>query len=410
MSLVLMTREDLENRALAHYRTPGSKNGQRLYQYKDGSLTPLGRIHYGVGLGRDRSGTSVLVGKKQVNNDGDLTKAGKKKLEETIAKGGSYLNPSKEERKKGLTTERDKVIDQHNKEYADAVDKGMSKNEPSEKDREIWEKFKDSYAEATLKDLKLPVNERNKGAVKDVFKKYDVQYEYMADKSQEEHDSHTAEIAKNRKDRFDKHEKTEKELNKSIGDKIKDFNETTQEKKKERAEKNEERDKSLKEELSEIRSLTDMELSERITRLQKEKQYSELLNERANREKGPVQAMASKLFKEAAERFAKKALDQAGDEILKKLMNKGKNGKNGNNDQNDKPKDNKGESNKPDGSKNQDSGSSDSGGGNKFTKGEKSQIRSMAAAGKSIADIASSLGCTEDKVKGFMKSAGITIS
>lgn len=36
-----------------HYRTPGSKNGQRLYQYKDGSLTPLGRIHYGVGPARD---------------------------------------------------------------------------------------------------------------------------------------------------------------------------------------------------------------------------------------------------------------------------------------------------------------------------------------------------------------------
>ena len=117
--------------------------------------------------------------------------------------------------------------------------------------------------------------------------------------------------------------------------------------------------------------------------------------------------MASKLFKEAAERFARKALDQASDEVLKKLLKKGKTGQN---DQNDKPKDAKEDSNKPDNGKNQDSGSSDNVGGNKFTKGEKSQIRSMAAAGKSIADIASSLGCTEDKVKGFMKSAGITIS
>ena len=32
---------------LYHYRTPGSKNGQRLYQYKDGSWTPLGRLRYG---------------------------------------------------------------------------------------------------------------------------------------------------------------------------------------------------------------------------------------------------------------------------------------------------------------------------------------------------------------------------
>lgn len=33
---------------LAHYRTPGSKNGVRRYQYEDGSLTPEGRIHYGL--------------------------------------------------------------------------------------------------------------------------------------------------------------------------------------------------------------------------------------------------------------------------------------------------------------------------------------------------------------------------
>lgn len=407
MSLVLMTREDLDTRALAHYRTPGSKNGVRLYQYKDGSLTPLGRIHYGVGLGRDRSGTSVLIGKKQVNSEGDLTKAGKKKLEETIAKSGSYLNPSKEERDKGMTTERDKVAKEHDKEYWEAVNKGMPTGDPSDKDREIWDKFKDSYAEATLKDLKLPVNERNKGVVKDIFKKYDSQYEYMDGANEEEYTSHKSEIEKNRKERFEKHEKTEKELNESIGEKIKNFNKATQEKKEERAEKNEARNKQLKEELSKIRSLTDMELNDRIARLQKEKQYSELLNERANREKGPVHAMASKLFKEAAERFARKALDQASDEVLKKLLKKGKTGQN---DQNDKPKDNKEDSNKPGNPNKPDSGSSDNGGGNKFTKSEKSQIRSMAASGKSIADIASSLGCTEDKVKGFMKSAGITIS
>ena len=31
---------------LKHYRTPGSKNGVRLYQYKDGSLTPAGKQRY----------------------------------------------------------------------------------------------------------------------------------------------------------------------------------------------------------------------------------------------------------------------------------------------------------------------------------------------------------------------------
>ena len=31
---------------LIHYRTPGSRNGVRLYQYEDGTLTPLGKRRY----------------------------------------------------------------------------------------------------------------------------------------------------------------------------------------------------------------------------------------------------------------------------------------------------------------------------------------------------------------------------
>lgn len=70
MSLVLRTREE-ESRSLAHgilmvtpdqaeeylmhWRTRGSKNGIRRYQYEDGSLTPLGYIHYGVGQGNKKT-------------------------------------------------------------------------------------------------------------------------------------------------------------------------------------------------------------------------------------------------------------------------------------------------------------------------------------------------------------------
>lgn len=42
---------DNDVNSLKHYRTPGSKNGVRKYQYEDGTLTPAGRIHYGVGKG-----------------------------------------------------------------------------------------------------------------------------------------------------------------------------------------------------------------------------------------------------------------------------------------------------------------------------------------------------------------------
>lgn len=40
---------------LAHYGVLGQKHGKRRYQYEDGSLTPLGRIHYGIGQGKHRT-------------------------------------------------------------------------------------------------------------------------------------------------------------------------------------------------------------------------------------------------------------------------------------------------------------------------------------------------------------------
>lgn len=42
-----------ENKDLQHFRMGGEKNGIRRYQNLDGSLTPLGRIHYGVGMSRE---------------------------------------------------------------------------------------------------------------------------------------------------------------------------------------------------------------------------------------------------------------------------------------------------------------------------------------------------------------------
>ena len=64
MNIILCTREE-ESRELAHgalicthdeaylmhYRTVGSKNGIRRWQNEDGSLTPAGYIHYGIGQG-----------------------------------------------------------------------------------------------------------------------------------------------------------------------------------------------------------------------------------------------------------------------------------------------------------------------------------------------------------------------
>lgn len=44
---------------LYHHGTRGQKWGERRYQNEDGSLTPLGRIHYGVGKAREAIGNAT---------------------------------------------------------------------------------------------------------------------------------------------------------------------------------------------------------------------------------------------------------------------------------------------------------------------------------------------------------------
>lgn len=70
---------------LMHYRTKGSINGLRRYQYRDGSLTPEGRIHYGVGKPRGEGKSDDTKPRRslgQVINDRKVAK----KRAENLAK------------------------------------------------------------------------------------------------------------------------------------------------------------------------------------------------------------------------------------------------------------------------------------------------------------------------------------
>ena len=161
----------------------------------------------------------------------------------------------------------------------------------------------------------------------DAFKKYDDRYEYSVsndDRHTDEGKQKEAEIKANREKRFSKDldEKSTKEIKKDVEQHIKDFNERTKEAKDERASKSAEEKAQLKKDLSEIRTLSDEELNKRINRLQKEKQYSELLNERANREKGPVYEAVSKQFKELGMKLAQKAIERGTDELIKKAFSR----------------------------------------------------------------------------------------
>lgn len=64
----------LENE-LFHYNVEGSKWGRRLYQNKDGSLTPLGRIHYGIGQARaKRAEQAAAYAKKKAEQESENNK------------------------------------------------------------------------------------------------------------------------------------------------------------------------------------------------------------------------------------------------------------------------------------------------------------------------------------------------
>lgn len=284
MSMILVSNEQ-SGHYLMHYRTKGSKNGVRLYQNEDGSLTPLGREHYGIGEGR---------------------------------KGG------------------------------ESSDDSGSESEPKKP------------------SLRERIKERK----------------------------HAQKIDR----------EAHKELRKAVDSEKKN-----------------------------IRNLTDTELQDRINRLNKEKQLSQLLDESVNRDVSPLRQKAEKIISDAAEDLAKKTLSTVTQNIVDKLSKKLKE---------DKPfkldkyrdtdllklksdeiakivtafdqvgriAENRAKAlKKPDTSSKEESKSeskpaSESSSTTERTIGKntKKKIRRMKGEGKSAAEIASALGLTEESVKPFM--------
>ena len=113
--------DDIVGDFLAHHGTKGQKWGNRKYQNSDGSLTPLGRLHYGVGAARNAAGSAAgKVGsaiKKKINpSQQDLedkyqkavAKRNKKELKEAIKEV-----QGKKKKNKDLTDQE--MIDKYNR-------------------------------------------------------------------------------------------------------------------------------------------------------------------------------------------------------------------------------------------------------------------------------------------------------
>ena len=65
----------VHSKDICHHGVDGQKWGKRQYQYDDGSLTPLGRIHYGVGQAKEASKIKIREMKAETRNAVKLAKA-----------------------------------------------------------------------------------------------------------------------------------------------------------------------------------------------------------------------------------------------------------------------------------------------------------------------------------------------
>lgn len=145
----LISNSSLSDTPLSHHGILGQKKGNRRFQYPDGSLTPEGRRHYGVGPARDDSSTKKsLLGKAESTAKKLASKAGSKIKEvhddregirlAKMAKGRGYRRMGDKNLNK--VVERLKL----EKQYRD-----LRRDEPGGKAKTlVWDIFKDTLKQS----------------------------------------------------------------------------------------------------------------------------------------------------------------------------------------------------------------------------------------------------------------------
>lgn len=160
---------------LAHYGTKGMKWGERKYQNSDGSLTALGRVHYGVGEARKSVGKAAVSVKEAIRKRVAPTNA---ELNIKIRKQKSK-NLNKEKRRQLKELKKGHDIDSTNPLDKDGP-KGQHKKFSELSDKEIQDRINRLQNEIKLADLERTknfgpgrrmVDDILKGAVKDAATK-----------------------------------------------------------------------------------------------------------------------------------------------------------------------------------------------------------------------------------------------
>ena len=164
---------------LYHYGTPGMEWGKRWYQYKDGTYTPLGRIHYGIGVNKK----DMTPGEKILNTARAAldTAAGygyvKYKKRDVVVKGDRFAKA--------------RAMKQQKADQKRAEEAYKKRQELKAKVKEEKEKLKQIYAEQKQKQEEAFRKQQEENAKKNQERKQ--QQEELIKKQTEEIDKKRAE-------------------------------------------------------------------------------------------------------------------------------------------------------------------------------------------------------------------------
>ena len=168
MSLILCARED-ESRMLSHgiimctqseveylmhFGIKGQKHGIRRWQNEDGSLTPEGYVHYGVGQGNKAKAKAdkyqAKADKIQLKADKYKVKADKyaKRAEKQEERGKAEIEKDKETYNKDLKDYKDQELDSRIEKYD-----GLSKEDRASLRKEVNDQLNGFYEKAATNTL-----------------------------------------------------------------------------------------------------------------------------------------------------------------------------------------------------------------------------------------------------------------
>lgn len=159
---------------LAHFQVKGAKHGVRRYQNYDGSYTPLGRIHYGIGQERE-SRSEKKDGKTDIRIGKDVTEVG------TVKKSGVNVTVNGKQLS-GIRANIKQKIQEHSENRAKAAaEKAAAKEEKRKEDeakKESERLAKEAIAEAERKkqeELEADKEKAAREALKNYYREHPLQ-------------------------------------------------------------------------------------------------------------------------------------------------------------------------------------------------------------------------------------------